>query len=175
MLSRRTLCALLCTLPLAAPAQFPDLDPPHFGELRAFNAPSYTLITQDEGTAKLLAKPMDGLKSKDADERLLTAALLIARYRTPKAGQTRTESIDADESKLILQTLADADWTARAPKVGFQMNPQNLFFRLGVTPKDGWNQPKDFKKLQEEAKKWLKDNADKYRISRYVDDQKAEK
>ena len=58
MLSRRTLCALLCTLPLAAPAQFPDLDPPHFGELRAFNAPSYTLITQDEGTAKLLANDL---------------------------------------------------------------------------------------------------------------------
>src|SRR5262245_43002026 len=106
-------------------------------------------IEQVKKAAKLLAKPSDGLKSKDADDRFLTAALLITRYRTPK-GSDKTEQVSAEESKQILQILADADWTNRNPKFGFQTNPQALFFRLGVTEKEGWKQPKDFTKLAEE-------------------------
>ena len=49
-----------------------------------------------------------------------------------------------------------------------------MFFRLGLTPKDGWTQPKDFNQTADEAKKWLKNNADKYRIERFVAD-KGEK
>ena len=32
----------------------------------------------------------------------------------------------------------------------------------------GWTQPKDFTQFPTEAKKWLKDNAGKYRIQRFV-------
>ena len=48
------------------------------------------------------------------------------------------------------------------------MTPQTMFYRLGVTAADGWTQPKDFKQFPEAAKKWLTDNADKYRIQRFV-------
>ena len=69
-------------------------------------------------------------------------------------------------------TLAEADWTERKPAPGqlmmWQTTPQNLFFRLGLTPQDGWNPPEDPKKLPEMAKKWLRDNSDSYRIQRFV-------
>jgi hypothetical protein len=125
-------------------------------------------------SAKLIAKPMDGLKSKQAEERLTTAALLITRYRTNRTGAQKTEQVSADESKLVLEALAEADWKPKNPRAGFQMNPQTLFFNLGVTEKDGWKQPKDFNKLAEEAKKWCKDNAGKYRINRFVSETKEE-
>jgi hypothetical protein len=128
--------------------------------------------------ARMLADPKAGLESKNADERLLTAGLLISRYRTPRVGgPPKTEPIDAAQSKLILQTLADADWKA-APRPGIGLNtmtPQALFFRLGLQPKDGWTQPKDFKELPAAAQKWLKDNADTYRIERFVAAEKTEK
>ncbi len=119
--------------------------------------------------AKLLARPKEGLKAKDANDRLLTAALLITRYRTPKPfnPMPKTVAIDAAESKQVLETLANADW-ANVPGRNWAMNPQGLFFRLGVTPKDGWVQPKDFRQLPDEAKKWLKANAATYRIQKYV-------
>jgi hypothetical protein len=126
--------------------------------------------------ARLLADPKAGLESKNADDRLLTAGLLISLYRTPQPGaHARTEPIDALQSKLILQTLADADWKA-APRPGpqNQMSPQALFFRLGLQPRD-WNQPKDFKEISAAAQKWLKENADTYRIERFVSPEKAEK
>jgi len=126
-------------------------------------------------SAKLLAKPTDGLKSKDADERLLTAALLVARYRTNRTGgEAKTEEIPAEESKLILEALASADWAPKVRVFG-QPNAQQSFFQLGLTEKDGWKQPKDFTKLADEAKQWCKDNAGKYRIKRFVTEKKEEK
>jgi hypothetical protein len=118
---------------------------------------------------KLLASPKAGLKSKDAEERLTTAALLINRYSTPRGTvnpMAKKEAIDAEESKLILQTLADAEWKADARN--WAMQPRGLFFRLNLQPADGWVQPKDFRNLDTEAKKWLKTNAGKYRIQRFV-------
>ena len=128
--------------------------------------------------AKLLADPTAGLKVNDADDRFLTAGLLITRYKTqPIGGTGKTEPIDAEESKLILQAMADADWKPRAGpgSVAFQMTPQSVFFRLGLTPNDGWKQPQDFNKTADEAKQWLKDNAGKYRIERFVADTKEDK
>src|SRR5262249_14922387 len=59
---------------------------------------------------KLLEKPTAGLKSKDASDRLLTASLLINRYRTPAPtlnGKLTTKPINAKESELILKVLAE--------------------------------------------------------------------
>ena len=129
--------------------------------------------------AQLLDDPAAGLQSKQADDRFLTAAMLIVRYKTrPLGAAARTEPIDAGQSKQILLALADADWEPQVGGpgfVGFQLNPQNVFFRLGLTAKDGWNQPKDIKELPQAAKAWLKDNADKYRIERFVAEKKDDK
>ncbi len=115
---------------------------------------------------KLLARPKDGLRSREADDRYLTAAMLIERYRTGQPG-AKTERVPADESKLILTALAEANWIKPGPQF-IRLSPQLLFGKLGLTAKDGWTPPRDFRQYGEEARKWLKDNAGKYRIRRYV-------
>jgi hypothetical protein len=121
---------------------------------------------------KLLADSKAALTGNSAEDRTLTAEMLVARYRLPRAGLTgdKTEDLGAEESKLILKALADADWDAKpAPgRPGMQMSPLNSFFQLGLTEKDGWAPPKEGADLAAAAKKWLKENADKYRLQRLV-------
>jgi hypothetical protein len=126
-----------------------------------------------EKAAKLLASAKEGLESKNATERFDTAALLVAKYRTAKMGigAAKQEPIDAKESKLILEAIANAEWAVQ-PMVPFALTPQTVFFRLGLTEKDGWKQPMDFKQMPDAAKKWLKDNADTYRIQKFVAEEK---
>src|ERR1700739_62130 len=97
--------------------------------------------------------------------------MLVRRYRQrrPDAREPKSEPIDPELSKKILLTLAEADWTPRLGRPGaFQMGPQVLFSQLGLTEKDGWKQPKDFKQFPETAKKWCKDNADTFVLKRFV-------
>ena len=130
-----------------------------------------------EHCMKLLDKPEDGLKSNDAAERFLTARLLIGKYR-PNAGfagiKNKEEPIDADESKLILKTLAEGDWKPRPAAVGgaMELNAYDLFLMLQVTKDDGFVPPKDFAKQAEAAKAWVKENMGKYRIKRIVPEEK---
>jgi hypothetical protein len=126
--------------------------------------------------AKLLADTDAGLKAKSADDRFQTAGMLLIRYRTPQGANPKEEKIDAKESKLILQGLADGDWTK-----GFsatELTPMMVFGRLALTDKDGWK-PGPFqnyeKEFPEAAKKWLKDNADSYVIKRFAEETKKEK
>jgi hypothetical protein len=124
-------------------------------------------LTDIKAVAKVLADPMKALKSKDAAERFQAAATLVTRYKTAPGTATKTEKVPAAESKLILEAIASADW---APKAGvmFQMNPQAIFARLALTPKDGFTAPRNYAEYPDAAKKWLKDNAGKYELNRYV-------
>ena len=56
-------------------------------------------------------------------------------------------------------------------------NGMTIFYRLNLTPKDGWNpQGLDTEdKIIDAAKKWLKDNAGSYRVHRLVADNKKDK
>jgi hypothetical protein len=146
---------------------------PLFGAVNKAGNPNFKKEVEEvRRAAKLLDDPKAGLRSEDAGERFLTAALLITRYRTPRpsAGTPlRTEPVDAKESKLILQALADADWGNPDLRRG-QMNPQAVFFRLGLTRQDGWSLPPGttVREIPQAAKKWLREHADTYRIQRYV-------
>lgn len=149
-------------------------------------APMYFDVVNKEGNAnfdkdvallkkceKLIKNPNEGLKSNDAEDRLLAAGLLISKYRTPEGtGKQRFEPIDAEQSKLILQAIADGDWSKQDFR---QMSAMSVFNSLGLTPADGWK-PGPFKNYQVEfpaaAKAWLKDNADKYRVKRMVAEEK---
>ncbi|MGE3807902.1 MAG: hypothetical protein AB7K24_24825 [Gemmataceae bacterium] len=121
--------------------------------------------------AKLLEKPMDGLKSKDANDRFTTAAMLMSRYSTPApySRDNKRETIDAEESKLILLAIRDGNWNERRFD---QLNPMMTFNRLGAGPKEGWKPPKDFKQFPTDAKDWLTKNADSFRIQRFVAEKK---
>jgi hypothetical protein len=122
--------------------------------------------------AKLLTDPKPGLTSMNALERLETAAMLVAKYRTPRPGATpKTEAIDAEQSKQILQILAEADWKPIPGRTN-ELEPLQVFQSLGLTEKDGWTPPKDFAKFAPDAQKWLKDNAGKYRVQRLVYEKK---
>jgi hypothetical protein len=118
----------------------------------------------------LLADPDAGLKSKEAADRTLTAALLIHQYRQKPfyvPGEVKWEPIEAAQSRRILETLAQADWGRPDAALGYEMAPQYLFDRLGLTGDDGWTPPADGGNLAAAARKWLKENAGKYRIKRW--------
>jgi hypothetical protein len=129
--------------------------------------------------AKALADPKASLKSKDADERLTTAGMLVARYRGFRGPNAKTEAINADESKLILTALAEADWTK--PFSRDTISPLQVFGQLSVTEKDGWNWkpapgvPVAPTAYQDAAKAWVKANAETYRIQRFTEEKKEEK
>jgi hypothetical protein len=140
---------------------------------------------------KLLENPEKGLKDRVQYNRLRTAALLIYRYRSVKSGNmtgAKTEPIDAEESKLIMSALAEANWF---PKYGpATISPRLLFMAMGVTEADGYKPPprtindlgpglgetKEYaRKATLAAQKWVKENRTKYRIKRFVENKKAEK
>ncbi len=135
----------------------------------------YDFVARENGTfakeletvrahSKLLADPMASLKSADAEQRLLTAGLLVSRYREARNG-AKTEPIAAEESKLILKVLAEANWGAPFG----QFHPQTIFNRLGVTPKDGWQlNVKTAQDYQNAARAWLREHMNTYRIQRIV-------
>jgi hypothetical protein len=132
---------------------------------------------------KILANPKESLKAEKEEDRLNAAALLIFSYRATRltATEVKTEPVDAEVSKLILTALGDANWKQQLPEV--RSNPQDLFRQLNITAKDGFTPPMvefmgrpqiDQKKFLEVAKKWCKDNAEKYRIERNVFGDKTE-
>jgi hypothetical protein len=96
-------------------------------------------IKQVRELAKFLETPLPkSLDSEKADDRFLAAGLLILKYRTRQnfAVPAKEEPIDAEESKKILKALAEADFAKPEPRLG--MGPLELFYRLGVTNRDGW-------------------------------------
>jgi hypothetical protein len=135
-------------------------------------------LEEAKKAAKLIADPTAGLKSKQAEDRYLTAAMLIERYRTSKPSPTppKQETIDAEESKLILEALRDADWTPPGANpggpAGWKLTPQLSFSRLALTKEDNWTPPADAAEFADAAKAWLKDNAGTYRIKKLVPETK---
>src|SRR5204863_1775636 len=79
---------------------------------------------------RLLADSAAGLKAKDTGDRLLTATLLLGRYRTPRPNH-RLEAIPAGESRGILEALAGADWSQVDRSTGM-VAPLTLFYQLGL-------------------------------------------
>lgn len=121
----------------------------------------------------ILADMKTALKSNDAGDRLLAAAIAVGKYRTQKPPFPNAEEpIDVAESKLILNAIVSAKW---GPVRFGETNPQMLFFQLGVTEKDGWKAPRITKSpedLRIAVQAWMRDHPD-YRIKRFVP--KAEK
>jgi hypothetical protein len=134
-------------------------------------------LTDARKTAKLLADPKASLASKVAQDRFLTAALLVHRYRMPR-GRQKTDALDAEESKLILKAFADYDWNPGRQVNGvqamFSANPHLVIGTLGATEKDGWKEPKNFRAMIPAARKWFKDSSETFRIQKYVLELKKE-
>jgi hypothetical protein len=142
--------------------------PNYFDVIARANNPNFANdVAEAKKAAARLNDPAAGLTAKTADERFQTAALLVLRYRTQTGGPGRWEPIDAKESRQILEALKGADWTTQ-PTRPFQMTPQTILGYLQLTPKDGWQPPRDFRQFGPAAKQWLEANAATYRIQRWV-------
>ncbi len=132
------------------------------------NHPAYI---RREGEArrvgKLLAAAPEMLESKDAGERSTAAALLLSRYRAPREASREEEAVPAAESRLLLEALRDADWSRVAGRPRW-VAPDRVFLGLELTAKDGWPPPDDYEKIPAKAKEWLKANAGKHQVRRFV-------
>ncbi|MDY3559849.1 hypothetical protein R5W23_001021 [Gemmata sp. JC673] len=133
----------------------------------------------------VLADPMKALKSDKAETRLLAATTMVTKYRSYPdfGGEVEQAAIPADESKLILKALVEADWSNKvrpAPGADVFANPINAFYQLGLSEQDGWAQPAfprpqpgqppvDFNALTKEAfVKWLDGPGKDYRVKKLV-------
>lgn len=126
---------------------------------------------------KTFEDPMAGLKAKDAADRQLAAHVLIQKYRLypPNATkQPKQEDIPADQSKLILQIMSEMEWNKFDPKTSVSL--PNMFNLLEIQqgqhgfnpPRPQPNQPVDANAYGTYVQKWLKENAEKYRIQKRV-------
>lgn len=142
---------------------------PNFGAFTASAQPNYKAdVDRAKRVAAVMANTKQALQSKDADERLMAASILVAKYRTQRGPGAQQEPIDADESKLILNAIANASW--KPARFG-DPNPYQLFNQLGITAQDGWKAPVNIKTqddLRDAVQAWVKDNGDTYRIKRFV-------
>jgi hypothetical protein len=97
-------------------------------------------VAEVEKAAAAVKDPMTTLKADKAADRGHAAVVLLSLYRTPPAGVVRlmdNEDLPADESKLLLDALAEADWATETHGIsGF-----SAFRGLNLTAKDGWTPP----------------------------------
>jgi hypothetical protein len=120
---------------------------------------------------QLLQNPREGLTAGSAESRLLAAALLVKRYRGDRnplrwlaQGGLVTEPIDAEESRLILSALSEANLTASHSDS--DVSPLGVFGQLGLGSADGWQDAQNRSTIPEQASAWLKTHLDTYRIKR---------
>ncbi len=130
-------------------------------------------VAEIKRLAKLLEDPKSNLKAKNAEDRFLTAAMLISGYRRYPLGVAKVKlvPIDAEESKLILQALLDADWNKKVEPFGTP-GPLWVFHQLNVTKDDGFVPAPNVtpEEYSQGVRQWLTRNAATYRVKRVVAD-----
>ena len=145
------------------------------------DAPDFTKVLENvRKLAGILERPLEALKSGNATNRYLAAGMLINRHRLHGAkGITLPEqAIDAEESRLLLKTLAEAGWenvNEAISSSNYPTHPYQIFLQLGVAGKDGYQppvNPADFREILGYARRWLQDNQENYRIRRFTADSK---
>ncbi|MBY0455918.1 MAG: hypothetical protein K2V38_01125, partial [Gemmataceae bacterium] len=96
-------------------------------------------VEQVKKGAAVLAEPVKGLKAEKAADRFFAAHVLVTKYRTypETGGEVEIVKVPAEESKLILAAVAEANWQPD-PNAPAAPNPFQTFSQLGLTEKDGW-------------------------------------
>ncbi len=139
---------------------------------RANNPGFLTQVEQLKRMGQLLRDPLASLKSRKAEDRFLTAALLISQYRTFRPGvhdnAAKTTPIDSTTSKLILRALAESDWNRDA--ADFRLTPWRMFNMLGIKPAEGldFTNAPTLQARCEILQKWMKTNEDRFVIQTFV-------
>jgi len=124
---------------------------------------------------KSVAQPIEALRAKEAADRQLAACALVMKYRTPGTKPNPAfEAIPAEESKLILNALAEMKWGENPFDVNGALSLHSLFYQLRLTDKDGWVQPQqkeneDYNAIMSKAvTDWMKNKSSTYRMQRFV-------
>lgn len=147
-------------------------------------------LEEVKGVAKTIEDPVTALKAKTLEARYKAALVVLSRYQRVPAGnapdkQPTREPIPAEENKLIVQILIDLPWAEKAggrPRTGSDpqpptrsqlwnmINPQELGYKEPVFPPQvPGAAPIDYNKIMDEASgKFLKDNAAKIKIRKFV-------
>lgn len=132
-----------------------------------------TAVAEVEKASAAVKDPVAALKNDKAADRGFAAVVLLTKYRTPPPGVVRlldNEDLSAEESKLLLAGLNDADWTTDTNGVsGF-----TAFRAMALSQRDGWTQPgvKQGANVIDEYKKaytaWLAGSGKDYRVKKLV-------
>jgi len=134
--------------------------------------------------AKTIDDPVTALKAKELDDRYAAATMILQRYNQSRTGGTAREAIPAEENKLIVALMLELPWQPKLdqPRTGsdpvppsrsqlwYMINPNEQGFKQPVIKpaKPGEPQP-DYNKIMDEATgSFLKDNAAKIKIKRFV-------
>lgn len=123
----------------------------------------------------VLTDPMKSLKAEKAADRLFAAVVLVSKYKAypERESEVTTAKVSAEESKLVLQAIAEGDWHG-VPTDRYAPNAYQTFNMLGLTDKDGWQYPvvkpdEDlFGKTKEAFTKWLSGPGKNYQITKYA-------
>jgi hypothetical protein len=136
-------------------------------------------LEQVKKISRAVERPLEALRANEAGDRQLAACALVHHYRLQGRNQGRTspveEAVPAEVSKLILEALGGMKWGDTPFDVNGTFSLQNTFWKLQLGEKDGWRPPvqtgnEDYNAvLSDAAAKWLKENAGKYTLRRFVD------
>lgn len=128
-----------------------------------------------------LTDPLKALKAEKLDARLTATAAIVGKYRQwNKPGQAMEEAIPAEETKLIMKTLLEADWTAAdAPVAGFdyQASGPGIASLIGLYPGSPGGVPQIQQKpgesyngkWKEAVKAWYEKSGAKFEIKKFVE------
>ncbi len=138
-------------------------------------------LAQVKAIAMTVSDPLKALKSENAEDRLTAATTLISKYRAyPQNAPMGVDqvAIPAEETKLILKALMEADWDKY--KTDPTRNPMNAMSMIGVyansngigqykaTPGDP-NPAESYQKWYRAAvKNWYETNSSKFEIKKMV-------
>jgi len=136
-------------------------------------------LVKVKGITDALADPMKALQAEKLDARLLAASAIVGRYRSNPTGQQLVEkAIPAEETKLIMKTLFEADWTAAdmpAPGFDYQTSPSYLASMIGLNPGVNGIPQIQIKpgesynaKMKEAIQAWHAKNGEKFEIKKFV-------
>jgi hypothetical protein len=133
--------------------------------------------------ARVLDDPVEALRAKDLNERFEAAQMILQRYRTPRGSNLR-EPVPDEENNLIVALLTELPWVPADGKrtrpdgrmvphrevLWYSINPSEFGFKRPEIPKrQPGDPPTNVSKLMDEATtKFLKENADKIKLKRFV-------
>jgi len=108
-----------------------------------------------------------GPEGKNAEDKFLAAAMLVARYSSRRGAKEKQEPIDAAQSKLILEVLAAPDWTPVADAT--KLSPLMVLGRLPLTRRTaGRRESKRPAGLTRRLRqRWVAEHAGTYRIQQW--------